>query len=63
MERINECVVLKPLNNLLVIILKTKNIFENKSANQIDLFSEEENSQNNIINEICNFRRLSQREP
>jgi DNA polymerase-3 subunit alpha len=33
-------------------ILKTKNIFENKSANQIDLFSEDEVSENNIINEI-----------
>jgi DNA polymerase-3 subunit alpha len=33
-------------------IIKTKNIFENKSANQIDLFSEDETSENNIINEI-----------
>jgi len=33
-------------------ILKTKNIFENKSANQIDLFSEDETSENNIINDI-----------
>jgi len=37
-------------------ILKTKNIFENKSANQINLFSEEENSQNNIINEIEDWK-------
>jgi DNA polymerase-3 subunit alpha len=37
-------------------ILKTKNIFESKSANQIDLFSEEENSQNNIINEIEDWK-------
>ncbi len=37
-------------------ILKTKNIFENKSTNQIDLFSEEENSQNNIINEVEDWK-------
>ena len=37
-------------------ILKTKNIFENKSANQIDLFSEDETSQNNIINEIDDWK-------
>ena len=37
-------------------ILKTKNIFENKSANQIDLFAEEENSQNDIINEIEDWK-------
>jgi DNA polymerase III subunit alpha len=33
-------------------ILKTKNIFENKSANQIDLFSEDETSENDIINDV-----------
>ena len=33
-------------------ILKTKNIFENKSANQIDLFSEDESLENDIINDI-----------
>jgi DNA polymerase-3 subunit alpha len=33
-------------------ILKTKNIFDNKSANQIDLFSEDEILENDIINEI-----------
>ncbi|WP_435084936.1 DNA polymerase III subunit alpha [Candidatus Pelagibacter bacterium nBUS_33] len=33
-------------------ILKTKNIFENKSANQIDLFSEDEILENNIVNDI-----------
>jgi len=33
-------------------ILKTKNNFENKSTNQIDLFSEDETSENNIINNI-----------
>ena len=37
-------------------ILKTKNIFENKSVNQIDLFSEDEASQNNIINEIEDWK-------
>ncbi len=37
-------------------ILKTKNIFENKSANQIDLFSEDETSVNNIINEIDDWK-------
>jgi DNA polymerase III subunit alpha len=38
------------------LILKTKNIFENKSANQIDLFSENEDSENNIINEIEDWK-------
>jgi DNA polymerase-3 subunit alpha len=33
-------------------ILKTKNIFDNKSANQIDLFSEDETSENEIVNDI-----------
>ena len=33
-------------------ILKTKNIFENKSANQIDLFSEDEILENDIVNDI-----------
>ena len=37
-------------------ILKTKNIFENKSANQIDLFSEDETFENNIINEIEDWK-------
>jgi DNA polymerase-3 subunit alpha len=37
-------------------ILKTKNIFENKSANQIDLFSEDEVLENNIINEIEDWK-------
>ncbi|MDC3073533.1 DNA polymerase III subunit alpha [Candidatus Pelagibacter sp.] len=32
------------------IITKSKNIFENRSANQIDLFSEDENTQDDIIN-------------
>jgi DNA polymerase-3 subunit alpha len=34
------------------IITKSKNIFENKSANQIDLFSEDENTKDDIINTI-----------
>ena len=37
-------------------ILKTKNIFDNKSANQIDLFSEEETSENNIVNDIEDWK-------
>ena len=37
-------------------ILKTKNIFENKSTNQIDLFSEDETLENDIINEIEDWK-------
>jgi DNA polymerase-3 subunit alpha len=37
-------------------ILKTKNIFENKSTNQIDLFSEDDTSENNIINKIDDWK-------
>jgi DNA polymerase III subunit alpha len=37
-------------------ILKTKNIFENKSANQIDLFSEDEEYKNDIINNIEDWK-------
>jgi DNA polymerase-3 subunit alpha len=37
-------------------ILKTKNIFDNKSANQIDLFSEDETSENNIVNDIEDWK-------
>ena len=37
-------------------ITKTKNIFENRSTNQIDLFSEDENLENNIINEINDWK-------
>ena len=37
-------------------ILKTKNIFDNKSANQIDLFAEDETSQNDIINDIEDWK-------
>jgi len=38
------------------IIIKSKNIFENKSANQIDLFSEDENTQDDIINIIEDWK-------
>src|SRR5210317_1273480 len=37
-------------------ILKTKNIFENNTANQIDLFSEDETSGNNIVNDIEDWK-------
>ncbi|MDC0046758.1 DNA polymerase III subunit alpha [Candidatus Pelagibacter sp.] len=39
-------------NSIPNIITKSKNIFENKSANQIDLFLEDENEQDDIINKI-----------
>ena len=37
-------------------ILKTKNIHDNKSANQIDLFSEDEENENEIINDIEDWK-------
>jgi DNA polymerase-3 subunit alpha len=37
-------------------IIKTKNIFENKTVNQIDLFSDEETSENNIVNDIEDWK-------
>jgi len=37
-------------------IQKTKNIFDNKAANQIDLFSEEDVSENNIINDVEDWK-------
>jgi DNA polymerase-3 subunit alpha len=37
-------------------ILKTKNIFDNKSANQIDLFSDDESSQNDITHNIEDWK-------
>jgi DNA polymerase-3 subunit alpha len=37
-------------------ILKTKNIYENKSANQIGLFSEDEDNENDIINNIEDWK-------
>ncbi|MDA9186618.1 DNA polymerase III subunit alpha [Candidatus Pelagibacter sp.] len=43
-------------NSIPNFILKTKNMFENKSANQIDLFSEEETTQDNIVNEIEDWK-------
>ncbi|EDZ60948.1 DNA polymerase III, alpha subunit [Candidatus Pelagibacter sp. HTCC7211] len=39
-------------NSIPNFILKTKNIFDNKSANQIDLFSEDESLQNDITHDI-----------
>merc|ERR1711965_1098285 len=43
-------------NSIPNFILKTKNMFENKSTNQIDLFSEDETVQDNIINEIEDWK-------
>ena len=43
-------------NSIPNFILKTKNIFDNKSANQRDLFSEDETSQNDIINDIEDWK-------
>jgi DNA polymerase III subunit alpha len=37
-------------------ILKTKNIYENKTANQIGLFSDDEDNENNIINDIEDWK-------
>ena len=37
-------------------ILKTKNIFDNKAANQIDLFSDEDVSENDIINDSIDWK-------
>ena len=39
-------------NSIPNIILKSKNIFENKSLNQIDLFSDEDTQDNTIIKQI-----------
>ena len=39
-------------NSIPNFITKSKNIFENKSANQIDLFSEDENQKDEIITTI-----------
>jgi len=38
------------------IIIKSKNIYENKTANQIDLFSEDENTQDDIVNIIEDWK-------
>ena len=43
-------------NSIPNFILKTKNIYENKSANQIGLFTEEEETQNDIINDIEDWK-------
>jgi len=43
-------------NSIPNFILKTKNIFDNKAANQIDLFSEEDVSENDIINDIKDWK-------
>jgi DNA polymerase III subunit alpha len=43
-------------NSIPNFILKTKSIFDNKSANQIDLFSEDLSSQNNIIMNIEDWK-------
>ena len=43
-------------NSIPNFILKTKSIFDNKNANQIDLFSEDETTQNNIINDIEDWK-------
>ncbi|MDC1112585.1 DNA polymerase III subunit alpha [Candidatus Pelagibacter sp.] len=40
------------INSIPNFILKSKNIFENKSANQIDLFGENDNEENDIIADI-----------
>ena len=37
-------------------ITKSKNIFENKSANQIDLFNEDDNQEENIISDIDDWK-------
>ena len=42
--------------SILNFILKTKNIYENKSANQIDLFSDDEEHENDIINDIEDWK-------
>ena len=44
------------LDSIPNIITKSKNIFENKSANQIDLFSEDENTKDDIINNIEDWK-------
>ena len=43
-------------NSIPNIISKSKNIFDNKSANQIDLFSEDENVQDDIVNSIDDWQ-------
>ncbi len=43
-------------NSIPNLILKSKNIFENKSANQIDLFGEEEMQNDDIIQKITDWK-------
>ncbi len=43
-------------NSIPAIIAKSKNIFENKSANQIDLFSEDESAQDDILIKIDDWK-------
>tara|TARA_B100001063_G_C16680438_1_gene511429 strand:+ start:1 stop:1071 length:1071 start_codon:yes stop_codon:yes gene_type:complete len=43
-------------NSIPNIITKSKNIFENKSANQIDLFGENENQDSEIISDIEDWK-------
>ncbi len=43
-------------NSITAIIAKNKNIFENKSANQIDLFSEEDIAQDDVLSKIDDWR-------
>ena len=43
-------------NSIPNFITKSKNIFENKSANQIDLFGENENQENEILSNIKDWK-------
>ena len=43
-------------NSIPNLITKSKNIFENKSVNQIDLFSEDNNEDENIISKIDDWK-------
>ncbi len=43
-------------NSIPAIIAKSKNIFDNKSANQIDLFSEDESAQDDILIKIEDWK-------
>ena len=43
-------------NSIPNFITKSKNIFENKSVNQIDLFTEDENQENEIISNIEDWK-------
>jgi len=43
-------------NSIPNFILKTKNIYEDKSANQIGLFSEDEENQNDIVSDINDWK-------